>query len=149
MSDQFPDPFVRLDTFSSAVWYRNRAGRYRLEGTRCTQCGAIFFPPRKGLICPACHARAMEPYACAQAGEIVALALDDVGFPAVGYGDNLPRLQAMVRLDDGIHLMVDLMQVADPSEVQPGARVRMVLRKHRREDTGAWVYGYGFVVDKV
>lgn len=148
MSDQFPEQFVRLDTFSSAVWYRTRAGRYRLEGTRCTQCGAKFFPPRTGLICPACHARAMEPYACARMGEIVAVALDDVGFPAVGYGDNMPRIQVMVKLDDGIHLMVDLIQVADPAEAQVGARVKMVLRKHRREDTGAWVYGYGFVLDR-
>lgn len=148
MSDQFPEQFVRWDTFSSALWYRTRAARYRLVGTRCTACGEKFFPPRTGLICPACHARAMEPYACAQTGEIVAVALDDVGFPAVGYGDNLPRVQAIVRLDDGIHLMVDIMQVADPAEVQPGVRVKMVLRKHKREDTGAWVYGYGFVLDK-
>ena len=148
MSDQFPEMYVRLDTFSSALWHRNRHARYRLEGTRCTGCGAIFFPPRTGLICPSCHARAMEPYACAQKGEIVARALDDVGFPAVGYGDTQPRVQAIVRLDDGVHLMVDIVQLAEAGEAQVGGRVKMVLRKHRREDTGAWVYGYGFVLDK-
>lgn len=146
MSEQFTDPFVRWDTFSSTLWYRTRAARYRLEGSRCKSCGAIFFPPKSGLICPACHKRQMEPYTCAQQGEIVAVALDDVGFPAVGYGDNLPRIQAIVRLDDGVHLMVDLLQIRDVSEAQPGRRVKMVLRKHKREDTGAWVYGYGFVI---
>lgn len=145
MSDQFPEQFVRWDTFSSALWYRTKAGRYRLEGTQCGRCGAKFFPPRTGLICPACHAREMVPYQCAQTGEIVAVALDDVGFPAVGYGDALPRVQAIIRLDDGIHIMADIIQVADPADVQPGDRVKMVLRKHKREDTGAWVYGYGFV----
>jgi hypothetical protein len=148
MSDQFPEQFVRWDTFSSALWYRTKAARYRLVGTRCTKCGEKFFPPRTGLICPSCHERAMEPYQCAQTGEVVTVALDDVGFPALGYGDTLPRVQAIVKLDDGIHLMVDIMQVADPSEVQPGSRVKMVLRKHKREDTGAWVYGFGFVLDK-
>ena len=148
MSNQFPEQFVRWDTFSSALWYRTRAGRYRLEGTRCGSCGEKFFPPRTGLICPVCHERCMEPYQCAQQGEIVGVALDDVGFPAVGYGDAMPRVQAIVRLDDGIHLMVDIVQVADPAEVQPGARVRMILRKHKREDTGAWVYGFGFVLDR-
>ena len=147
MSDQFPEQFVRWDTFSSALWHRTRAGRYRLEGTECTHCGAKYFPPRTGLICPACHARAMAPYQCAQQGEIAAVALDDVGFPAVGYGDAMPRVQAIVRLDDGIHVMTDIIQVADASAVQPGARVTMVLRKHKREDTGAWVYGFGFVLD--
>ena len=146
MSEQFTDPFVRWDTFSSALWYRTRAARYRLEGTRCKSCGTAFFPPRTGLICPVCHEREMEPYACAQTGEVVAVALDDVGFPAVGYGDYLPRVQAMVRLDDGIHVMVDILQVEDPASVQPGTKVKMVLRKHKREDTGAWVYGYGFIM---
>ena len=148
MSNQFPEQFVRWDTFSSALWYRTRAGRYRLEGTRCGSCDEKFFPPRTGLICPVCHERCMEPYQCAQQGEIVVVALDDVGFPAVGYGDAMPRVQAIVRLADGIHLMVDIVQVADPAEVQPGARVRMILRKHKREDTGAWVYGFGFVLDR-
>ncbi len=148
MSDQFPDQYVRLDTFSSVVWYRTRAGRYRLEGTRCTNCDEKFFPPRTDLICPSCHERAMEPYQCAHTGEIRSVSLDDVGFPAIGYGDYMPRVQAIVRLDDGIHLMVDLMELDDPSKAQVGARVRMVLRKHRREDTGAWVYGYRFVLDR-
>jgi uncharacterized OB-fold protein len=144
MSDQFPEFFVRLDTFSSAVWYRTKGGRYRLEGTRCGDCGQTFFPPRTGLICPSCHQRAMEPYECARTGELVAVAQDNMGFPAWGYGENLPRLMVIVRLDDGIHVMSDIVDVADPAEVVPGARVQMVLRKHRREDTGAWVYGFRF-----
>jgi hypothetical protein len=148
MSDQFPEFYVRLDTFSSAVWYRTKMGRYRLMGTRCTKCGEKFFPPRTGLICPSCHDRAMEPYECAHTGELISVALDDLGFPAHGYGDYMPRVMIMVKLDDGIHIMSELMDIADPSEAQVGARVKMVLRKHRREDNGAWVYGPRFVLDK-
>lgn len=147
MNTEFPEFFVRLDTFSSAVWYRTKAGRYRLEGTRCTQCGGKFFPPRTGLICPTCHSRAMEPYECAHTGEIVAVALDDMGFPAHGYGDYLPRVMVVVRLDDGVHVMSEVMDAVDPAEVKAGERVRMVLRKHRREDSGAWVYGPRFVLE--
>jgi uncharacterized OB-fold protein len=147
MNPQYPEFFVRLDTFSSAVWYRTKAGRYRLEGTRCGNCQRTFFPPRPGLICPSCHARCMEPYQCAHSGEIVALAPDDAGFPAHGYGDCLPRMMIIVRLDDGTHVMSELTDVNDPGEASAGARVHMVLRKHRREDTGAWVYGPRFVLD--
>jgi uncharacterized OB-fold protein len=147
MSDQFPEPFVRLDTFSSAVWYRTKAGRYRLQGTQCGGCGEKFFPPRTGLICPSCHAREMQPYECAHTGELVAVARDDMGFPAWGYGDDLPRHMVIVRLDDGIHVMADVVDVDDPASVVTGARVKMVLRKHRREDSGAWVYGYRFVLE--
>ena len=147
MSSEFPEPFVRLDTFASSVWHRTRMGRYLIEGTECGNCGEIFFPPRTGLICPACHAREMKSYECAHTGTIVTLAPDDVGFPAIGYGDYLPRQQAIIRLDDGVHVMSDIMEVEDAGDPQVGARVRMVLRKHKREDTGAWVYGFRFVLD--
>lgn len=146
MSNQFPELFVRWDTFSSAVWYRSKGGRYRLEGTRCTNCGECFFPGRPGLICPACHTRAMEPYACAHTGEIVAVAPDDLGFPAMGYESALPRQMVVIRLDDGVHIMSEVMDCADPTLIAAGARVQMVLRKHKREDTGAWVYGFRFVL---
>ncbi|MBN1178655.1 MAG: OB-fold domain-containing protein [Anaerolineae bacterium] len=146
MSDQFPEFFVRLDTFSSAVWYRTRRGRYRLEGTRCANCDTKFFPPRTGLICPVCYAREMVPYECAHTGTLVAVAQDNLGFPAWGYGDDLPRVMVIVRLDDGVHVMGDVVEFEEPEAVEPGARVKMVLRKHRREDTGAWVYGYRFVL---
>jgi uncharacterized OB-fold protein len=90
----------------------------------------------------------MEPYECAQTGEILAVAYDNMGFPAIGYGDYLPRVQAIIRLDDGIHLMSDIMEIQDPDDVRAGARVKMVLRKHKREDTGAWVYGYRFILNE-
>jgi len=70
-----------------------------------------------------------------------------MGFPAIGYGDYLPRLQAIIKLDDGVHLMSDIMEVEDPEEIQNGDRVKMVFRKHKREDTGAWVYGFRFILD--
>jgi uncharacterized OB-fold protein len=148
MSNQFPELIVRWDTFSSALWYRNKAGRYRLEGSRCAACGAVFFPPRTGLICPACHARAMEPHACAQTGTVVCVAPDDLGFPAAGYETYLPRQMVIIRLADGVHLMSEIMDCDDPGKITPGAGVRMVLRKHKREDTGAWVYGYRFVLSE-
>jgi uncharacterized OB-fold protein len=90
----------------------------------------------------------MKPYECAHKGTIVTVAPDDLGFPAIGYGDYLPRLQAIVRLDDGIHVISDIMEVEDSEMVKVGARVKMVLRKHKREDTGAWVYGFRFVLDE-
>jgi uncharacterized OB-fold protein len=90
----------------------------------------------------------MEPYECARRGELVAVAQDNMGFPAWGYGESLPRPMVIVRLDDGLHVMSDVVDVADLADVVPGARVRMVLRKHRREDTGAWVYGFRFVLDR-
>lgn len=146
MSNQFPEQFARWDTFSSSVWQRYQGARYRLEGTRCMNCEEVFFPPRHGLICPNCHTREMEPYQCAHTGEIVTVAPDNLGFPATAYGESLPRQIVIIRLDDGVHIISEIMEVDDVSRVAPGARVHMVLRKHKREDTGAWVYGYRFVL---
>ncbi|MBU0927458.1 MAG: 2,4-diacetylphloroglucinol biosynthesis protein [Spirochaetes bacterium] len=148
MSREFPEPIVRVDTFSSAVWYRGKRGRYLIEGSRCGACGERYFPPRAGLLCPACLERAMEPYRCADSGAVVACVLDDLGFPAWGYGDDLPRRMVVVKLDDGIHVLGDVVDIGPGEVVGAGLRVRAVLRKHRREDTGAWVYGFRFVLDR-
>ena len=43
--------------------------------------------------------------------------------------------------------MTDIMEVDDRDQVTVGDRVKMVLRKHKREDTGAWVYGFRFILD--
>jgi uncharacterized OB-fold protein len=148
VGSEFPEARVRLDTFSSAVWYRGKRGRYLIEGSRCRACGERYFPPRKGLLCPACHARDMEAYRCAERGEVVAHARDDMGFPAWGYGDDLPRRMVVVRMDDGVHLLGDVVDVGPDDAVEAGTRVRAVLRKHRREDAGAWVYGFRFVLER-
>ncbi|MBL8967270.1 MAG: OB-fold domain-containing protein [Spirochaetaceae bacterium] len=148
MSQDFPEALVRVDTFSSAVWYRGKRGRYLIEGSRCGACGRVYFPPRKGLLCPACHERRMESHVCADRGEVVAHVKDDLGFPAWGYGDDLPRRMVVVRLDDGAHVLGDVVDVGPEEEVGAGLRVRAVFRKHRREDTGAWVYGFRFVPDR-
>ncbi len=148
MSQEFPEFLVRVDTFSSAVWYRGKRGRYLIEGSQCTNCGEKYFPPRKGLLCPACQERRMEAYRCAEKGEVVAHVRDDMGFPAWGYGDDLPRRMVVVRLDDGIHVLGDVVDVGPDDDVSAGKRVKAVVRKHRREDTGAWVYGFRFVLDR-
>ena len=147
MNSEFPEFLVRVDTFSSAVWYRSKRGRYLIEGTRCTKCGEKFFPPRTRLLCPNCGARAMEPWRCAETGVIAAHALDDLGFPAWGYGDDLPRHMVVVKLDDGVHVLGDVVDAGPGAKVEAGMRVRAVLRKHRREDSGAWVYGFKFVLE--
>lgn len=52
----------------------------------------------------------------------------------------------MIRLDDGIHVISEIVE-QEGALVKKGTRVRMVIRKHKREDTGNWVYGYKFVVE--
>lgn len=107
---------------------------------------ATLLPSREGLFCAKCSGKNLVPYYPAQSGEVLASWIDDVGYPAVGYTDFPPRTIVMIRLDDGIHVISEIVE-QEGALVKKGTRVRMVIRKHKREDTGNWVYGYKFVVE--
>lgn len=138
------EQIYRHATYTSLKAWRERAGRYRLEGSRCTQCGSTYFPRR--LACRRCHARTMERYECTPVGTVV-VAWPQVGMVRLlGYADLPPRVVAIVRLDDGTHIETELVDVseAEVNENTPNMRVRVVFRKIRRESNGNWCYGYKF-----
>ncbi|MEW6522614.1 MAG: OB-fold domain-containing protein [Bacillota bacterium] len=143
---QFPEGVPRLESYSTIRAWRERLGRYRLRGSKCRVCGALWFPSRMGMVCPQCLQLDQEDYECARTGVVVVHELEVMGYPAMGYGELAPRHICMIRLDDGVHI---LSEVTDAREerVGPGTRVRMVFRKHKREETGNWMYGYKFVIE--
>jgi uncharacterized OB-fold protein len=138
---EFREQIYRHATYSSVKSWRERHGRYRMVGSRCARCQAIYFPRRPG--CPQCHERKMEPYECAHAGTVV------VGWPQVnlvrllGYADLPQRHIAIVRLDDGLHVETEIVDVTS-DQVTEGLRVGLVFRKLRRESNGNEMYGYKF-----
>lgn len=138
------DQIYRHATYSSVKAWRERGGRYRLEGAACTACGARFFPRR--VSCLTCKARTMTPYECSPTGTVVVI-WPQVGLVRLlGYADLPPRFVAIIRLDDGIHLESEVVDI-DPHlvhELPTGLRVRAVFRKTRRESNGNWCYGYKF-----
>lgn len=156
MNVEFPELIPRLESYGTIKTWREHEGRYRLLGTKCKNCGEKWFPPRTGLPCPKClEMNTMESYECAQTGEVISLQLEVMGYPAMGYGELAPRKIVMIRLDDGIHVISEVVDCgendvvpAKPTEGKPGTRVKMVFRKHKREESGNWMYGYKFVIDK-
>ncbi|KIA80639.1 Zn-ribbon domain-containing OB-fold protein [Chromobacterium amazonense] len=142
----YPEHIHRMTTASMLREWREHGGKYRLEGTRCQECGEIFFPRRS--VCGACNSLRVETYRCARAGTIVALS--EAANPilaGMGYGETMPRHMVMLKLDDGIGLASEVVDVLDPSRLRIGARVRMVIRKHVRESNLAWQYAYKFVLE--
>ena len=144
---EFPEIIPKLESYSCLKTWRERLARYRLMGSKCSECGEKWFPSRKDLICPACNSRELEDYECARTGEICVLQKEVMGYPAMGYGELSPRNIVTIKLDDGVHVLSEIMD-ADAEECKSGARVKMVFRKHKREETGNWMYGFKFVVDK-
>src|SRR5262245_52317361 len=105
------EQIYRPATHSSVKAWRERAGRYRLEGSRCTACGATAFPRRSS--CRECNGRALEPYECATTGTVV-VAWPQVGIVRLlGYADLPPRIVAIVRLDDGTHIETEIVDITE------------------------------------
>lgn len=135
------DQIYRHATYGAVKSWRERRGRYRLEGSRCPGCGAVFFPRRPS--CRRCRSRKLEAYDCSPTGTLV------VAWPQVplarllGYADLPKRFVGIVRLDDGLHIETELVEVTREL-AKPGLRVAMVVRKLRRESNGNEMYGYKF-----
>jgi uncharacterized OB-fold protein len=98
----FGEQIYRHSTYSSIKAWREQGGRYRLEGSRCTNCGKTFYPRR--VSCLQCRGRRMERYECSPSGTVV-VAWPQVGLVRLlGYADLPPRFVSIIRLDDGTHI---------------------------------------------
>jgi 2-acetylphloroglucinol acetyltransferase len=140
----YPEQIHRMTTASMLREWREHGGKYRLEGSQCAECNEIAFPRR--AVCGACNSLKVKPYRCARNGKIeVMIRADDPILAATGYGETVPRYLAMVRLDDGLVIASEIVDVCNPEQLKAGARVRMVIRKHVRESNLAWQYAYKFV----
>lgn len=138
------EQIYRHSTYSSVKAWRERGGRYRLEGSRCELCGTSYFPRR--ISCLRCNGRSMAPHECAPRGTVVVV-WPQVGLVRLlGYADLPPRFVAIIRLDDGTHIESELVDVTEDevNERGVGMPVRLVFRKLRRESNGNWCYGYKF-----
>ncbi|CAM3775794.1 hypothetical protein VA7868_02538 [Vibrio aerogenes CECT 7868] len=140
---QYPEQIHRLNTASMLREWREHGGKYRLEGTRCQHCGATFFPRR--AVCSHCHESGLEVCRFPHEGTIEVMQDADIPVLALmGYGEMMPRHIAMIRLTDDIVIAGEIVDVASEDELEPGARVEMVVRKQVRESNLAWQYAYKF-----
>lgn len=142
----YPEQIHRMTTASMLREWREHGGKYRLEGTHCDECHEIFFPRR--TVCGACNSLKVSAYRCQRTGHIEVMAnAENPILAAMGYGEVVPRHIAMVRLDDGLVIASEIVDVVDQAQLKVGARVRMVVRKQVRESNLAWQYAYKFVLD--
>lgn len=141
---QFQEQIYRHTTASATRSWRERKGRYLLEGTRCKNCGAIHFPRRTA--CAECNSRDLEPYRHPFTGTIVEanICWQATGVH-IGYGERIPRVSTVIRLDDGVCVLAEVTETP-VEKIVPGARVMMVTKKLHRESNSTWMYGYKFVV---
>ena len=117
-----------------AKHWRLKPQRYRLEGARNQQTGAVAFPP------PAVPHSDDEPFALSGKGEIWSFTQIEQG--ADDFGG--PYLMAMIKLVEGPTITAQLTDV-DMADVRIGQPVEMVTRKLRDlGPDGLIIYGYKF-----
>ncbi len=130
---------------SIARFWRETPRRYNLGGSRCTNCGTVYFPPR--AVCPSCakHRQSLgrlEPFQLSGDGEVVTFTI--VHDAAEGFEMQVPYALAIVRTREGPMLTGQVVDM-EPKEVRIGLKVRATFRKLRSEgEAGVIHYGYKF-----
>ncbi|MDQ4077739.1 MAG: Zn-ribbon domain-containing OB-fold protein [Chloroflexota bacterium] len=120
--------------------WRLRNQRYQLEGTKCTRCGAVYFPPRE--VCRACRSREMEPRALRGGGTLASFTV--IYQAPDGYEEQVPYAVGLVDLSDGPRITAMLTDV-ELDSLRIGMPVEMVIRKIKEDgDEGLIHYGYKF-----
>ena len=130
---------------SIARFWRETPRRYNLGGSKCTNCGTAYFPPR--AVCPTCaHHREssgkMVPFQLSGDGEVFSFTV--VHEAAEGFEMQVPYVLALVKTVEGPMLTGQVVDLA-PEEVRIGLKVRATFRKLREEGkAGVIHYGYKF-----
>jgi len=124
-------------------YWRQRDRYYRLIGSKCTKCGAEFFPPV--YRCRKCGSENVEDKEMPKTGKI--LTYTQLHEPLPGFEAQAPFFLAVVELENGGRVLSQVVDSPDES-VKIGAKVRATVRRVRVDgESGQILYGYKFVVE--
>jgi uncharacterized OB-fold protein len=125
-------------TFPARVW-REFPQRYRLEAAQCTGCSKVLYPPR--TICPACDGRSFSKVVLPRKGKVLTFTV--VRVPPAGFQEQTPLPIALVELENGIRIMVQVGDVANPADLRIGMPVRLEFRRVNWDgEAGVICYGH-------
>lgn len=121
-------------------YWRQRDRYYRLIGSRCSSCGAEFFPPV--YRCRKCGSEKIVDKEMPQTGTIVTYT--QLHEPLPGFEAQAPFYLAVVKLENGTKVLTQIVDSPDES-VKTGARVKAVVRRARVDgESGQIIYGFKF-----
>lgn len=124
---------------SPARSWREFPQRYRLEASKCRSCAKLLYPPR--VKCPACGGADFETIVLPREGQVVTFTV--VRVPPAGFTEQTPLPIALVELMDGLRVMVQVGDLADPGELEVGMPVRLEFRRISWDgEAGLIFYGH-------
>jgi uncharacterized OB-fold protein len=109
VTDGRPQPKPSPET--AGFWEGTRAGELRIQ--RCRTCGRASFPPAGG--CPVCGSADVGAEVASGAGRIVSAVVSHLPAP----GREPPFVLAVVELEEGPHLLTNIVDVAPALDAVP------------------------------
>jgi hypothetical protein len=124
---------------SPARAWREFPQRYRLEAAKCSDCEKVHYPPR--VACSNCGGTAFENIVLPRDGKVVTFTI--VRVPPAGFTEQTPLPIALVELMEGVRIMVQIGDLADPAELEIGMPVRLEFRRISWDgEAGVIYYGH-------
>ena len=114
---------MTAQSFGVAAYHEGLARR-RLVASRCSQCDALYLPPRP--ICSACQAQDMASEELRGEGTVIGytvIAVAPSGMAAKGFGSDNPYVTAIVALKEG-PTIAGRIETAAAEDVHVGMAVR-------------------------
>lgn len=91
-----------MSSFGVPRYWREIKYRYRLIGSRCCNCGKIFFPHRS--ICRVCGGKKLEDYKLSEKGRVLTFTVIRRD-PQTEYKSYLPYIVGIIEVENCIRLI--------------------------------------------
>ncbi|MGZ4857709.1 MAG: Zn-ribbon domain-containing OB-fold protein [Methanobacteriaceae archaeon] len=121
--------------------WRHISQRYNLIGSKCFQCGEVFFPVR--VICPKCRRKGkLNDMKFSGNGKIHSYSI--INTPTDEFKVIAPYAVAIIELEEGAKITSQIVD-CNNEDIEIGHEVELVFRKIKEEgDDGVITYGYKF-----
>ncbi len=124
----------------SVPYWRARDRYYRILGNKCEQCSQEYFPP--AAICKKCGSTKFVDCEMPKTGTLVSYTQQKESIH--GFEDQEPMVFGLLRLDNGVRIIAQLVEVPYDS-LKEGMKLKAVFRRVRVDgESGQIFYGYKF-----
>jgi hypothetical protein len=129
------------------LWVSSSTGdkKPQLMGSKCPNCGEIYFPKREKNICINCQYNGMEEVRLSRKGKIYSYTIV-MQKPPGYYKGPVPYALAWVELPDGVRFET-LLTNCDFENIKVGMDVELVIEKLHDDECGNQILTYKFKPD--
>jgi len=125
----YTKPLPTVDNWNRGFWAA--AKEQRLAAPECKACGHLFFPP--GAVCPRCLSDQLGWRTLSGKGQVESWTVFHQLYYK-GFANELPYNVAVIRLDEGISLMSNVVGIAN-DRLKAGLKVEVVFEPATDEIT--------------